>query len=309
MAISRLTYAYVEQEGKAPNCKMRTASGELQTYLEAHVDDLVGRRDDGRSPPSTFNSTDVRARLDLLHTGTDTEFLEAAQLLAARLQKEMDGRTKRGFFVALTRETEGVTQTAVLKLDVLGKYGAAIGTDTAGEPDLEAFKDLLDIPGELQKGAVFPDTRADSDLTVGDKLPETSLYFLRALDVQQVSAPGPATGSLLKAVRDVAPNRVLAVSKALEQETRTTPEDFFQRHPDLVTQEQSGQVLDRLRQQKRPVREIDPSARPLIGSYSADGLTIRGPLAYLRDKVTITQRPGGWRIQIDVTEQPRLDPR
>ena len=307
MALSRVTYAYVEQAGKVPSCKMRTASGDLERYLEAHVDDLVRRRDDGRSPPSTCNSSDAQSRLERLLSGTDEEFLEAAQLLATRLQKEMDGRTKRGFFVALTQSNDGDNQAAVLKLDVNDELAATIGTDATGEPDLEAVKDILDIPGDLQKGAVFPDSRDDSDLTVGDKLPETSLYFLRALDVQQISSAGAGTKVLLKAVRDVDPDRLLEVSRVLETETRTTPKDFFERHKEVIEPQISAQILDRLDHMRRPVRFIDPTERALVGSYKSDGLTIRGPMSALR-MVKITTRPGGWRIQIDVTEKPRLDP-
>ena len=308
MAISRVTYAYVEQAGKAPLCKMRTVSGDLEEYLEAHVNDVVRRRNDGRSPPSSFNSSDAKARLERLLNGSEQEFLESAQLLATRLQKEMDGRTKRGFFVALVRTSEGNAEAAVLKLDVNEEFAATIGTDDAGEPDLEAVKDLLDIPGDLQKGAVYPDSRDDSELTVADKLSETSLYFLRALDVQQVSAAGAATKLLLQAVRDVDPERLLDVSKALETETRTTPKDFFDRNEGLIEPDKREEVLNRLEHVKRPVRFIDPTAHALVGAYRSDGLMIRGPMSVLREQITVVPRPGGWRIQIDVTEKPRLDP-
>lgn len=307
MAITRVTYAYVEQSGKAPNCKMRTASGDLEKYLEAHVNDVVRRRDDRRSPPSSFGSSDAKTRMERLQNGTDAEFLENAQLLATRLQKEMDGRTTRGFFVALTRNVDGKPEAAVLKLDVENEVAATIGLDESGEPDLEAVKDLLDIPGDLHKGAVYPDPRDDSELTVADKLTETSLYFLRALDVQQVSAAGAATKILLKAVRDVDPDRLLEVSKVLETETRTTPREFFERHKNILEPDKSAEVLSRLDQVKRPVRFIDPTAHSFLGAYRADGLTIRGPMSLLRN-VKVTPRPGGWRIQIDVTEKPRLDP-
>ena len=98
----------------------------------------------------------------------------------------MDQRSKRGFFVAI-RERTGRNQVrvAALKLDVHDEHAAAARL-VGDELQLEAVQDLLDIPGELQKGAVYPDDRPHSEVIIVDKFERTALYFLRALEVQQI---------------------------------------------------------------------------------------------------------------------------
>jgi hypothetical protein len=192
-----------------------------------------------------------------------------------------------------------------LKLDVHDAAAAALRTDSAGEPTLEAVKDLLDIPGELQKGAIVPDPRGDSDVIVGDKLTVTSLYFLEALDAQQHVAAGPATADFLRVVQEVAPTKVAAAAAPLEQETRVSIRAFFDRHDDVLDEDEEQQVLERARVRRRPIDEIDPESYALREEIEAHGITIRGRAATIREKLVILQRPGGYRIQIDVNEQPR----
>jgi hypothetical protein len=215
----------------------------------------------------------------------------------------MDHRTKRGFFVTL-RRLEQIPQAAVLKLDVHDAAAAALRSN-GGEPTLEAVKDLLDIPGELQKGAVFPDPRARSDVIVGDKLAITSLYFLDALDAEQRTAPGPATVDLLRVVQDVAPTRAAATASVLEAESRMPVDEFFERHPEILDETERSEVLNRVRARKRPIDEVDPRGYVLRETIEADGITIRGRASTIQEKLSILQRPGGYRIQIDVNEEPR----
>ena len=247
--------------------------------------------------------------METLVNGDDDSFVATAQLLATRLQSEMDERMKPGFFVALRIKMDDFSGAAVLKLDVQDKFGAAIDR-SGGEPDLEVVKELLDLPGDLQKGAVFPDLRADSEVVLVDKLYQTSLYFLRALDAEQIEKPGPATGTVMRLVRAVNPARTPSVAKALEAETKaTTPKAFFDRNKDLLEPDQRKDVLDRLAQQRRPVRRLDPTRHPLMGVYRVDGITIRGRLTDLNEKVKPTPLSGGkWKIEITVSEEPRLEP-
>jgi hypothetical protein len=311
VAISKVSYVYVEEGGAAPTCALKTLSPELEDYLDAHVDDLLrrGTKGDG-SPPASFRSTDANSRLEALLNGTDQVFLTAAQTLATRLQQEMDKRTKKGFFVALRRVLNGATVAGVLKLDVSDKQAAAIHRTTTSEPDLEAVRELLDVPGQLQKGALYPDPRTQSDVLIGDRLPETSLYFLRAIDAEQIAKPGPATGRVVRAVARVATPPVVAkVVEALEDEKKpTTPESFFRRHKEILPEPERRQVLEQLAHERRPIRRIDPTRYPVFATWSADGITVRGRVKEVHQKVKVRKRDaGGWRIEIDVSEEPRFD--
>jgi hypothetical protein len=281
----------------------RTTSSEVKTYLDAHVDALVTKSSAGSLSPAAFRSDEARTRFGHLATGTTAQFLATAQSLAERLHTEMDQRSKRGFFVVLRRT--GPALGAALKLDVHDAAAAALRRDATGAATLEAVKDLLDIPGELQKGALVPDLRSDSEVIVGDKLAVTSLYFLDALDVQQHAAAGPATADLLRVVGEVAPAKVAAAAMALEHETRTSLGGFFERHADILDEEEQAEVLNRARVRRRPIDQIDPEAYVLREEIEADGITIRGRASTIREELQITQRPGGYRIQIDVNEEPR----
>lgn len=303
MAITIVSYAYVEPSGQPPQMQERPTSAEVQKYLSAHVDALLGKAGTGSLLPAVFQSTDSRTRFGRLMKGTKQQFLTASQDLADRLCARMDQRARRGFFVTLRRS--GPALGAALKLDVHDAAAAALRLDTTGQPTLEAVQDLLDIPGELQKGAVVPDGRVGSDVIVGDKLVVTSLYFLEALDAEQHAAAGPATADFLRVVQAVAPTKAAATAAALEQETRASLVEFFERHDDLLDEDERAEVLDRARVRRRPIDAIDPQSYALREEIQADGIVIRGQAAAIREKLRISQRPGGYRIQVDVDEAPR----
>jgi hypothetical protein len=306
VSIEIVTYSYVEPSQNPPTCALESVSADVESYLLSHVASLLEGAAEGSSPPARFQSADGRDRFDVLLDGSDSQFLQAAEQVAQRLFKEMDNRAKAGFFVAM-RSSEGQRmRAAVLKLDIHARSGASMSRTGPGRPTLEAVRDLLDIPGQLQKGAVFRDDRGGSDIVVGDKLTETALYFLRAIDVIQMSKSGQAVSAVVNAVAKVAgPQRAVPVIRALEKEQETSPEDFFARHSDLLDEQERVQVFDQLRVRKRPVDRFDARQHVLDEIITADGITVRGRATTIADKLDITKRPGGWRIQIDLDEEPQ----
>lgn len=283
---------------------IRRAPKTVETYLAAHVDALFASASAGTISAAVFRSTEGRTRFGDLVSGTREDFLAASQELADRLHQRMDQRTKRGFFVTL-RRGRAATEAAVLKLDVTAEAAAAITHDDKGRPLLEGVEDLLDIPGDLQKGAVVPDARSGSDVVVGDKLAITSLYFLDAVDVEQQAAAGPAAVDLLRIVQEVAPGKADAVAQALESGPRATVSQFFAARADLLDAAEVADVIGRARTRRRPVVEVDPTAHVVRETIEADGITVRGRASTIREKVRVTQRPGGYRIEIDTIEEPR----
>jgi hypothetical protein len=304
MAIAIVSYSYVEPGGSPPRMRIRNVSAEIGVYLEEHVDALVRSVGTGSISPAFFRSQPGRTRFDQLSSGTTAAFLASSKELADRLIQRMDQRAKRGFFVTL-RGSGSTPFGAALKLDVHEEAAAALYLDKKGDPTLEAVKDLLDIPGALQKGAVIPDQRPNSEVIVGDKLAVTSLYFLEAIDVEQHASPGPATVDLLRVVREVAPQRTEAVAQAMESEARQSVGQFFERHPDVLTESESAEVMQRALIRRRPIGEIDPEAYTIREEIDADGITIRARATTIRSKLRVVQRPGGYRIEIDVDEEPR----
>lgn len=305
MAIELVAYAYLHPGSATPACRVQRVSAEISGYLEKHLDDLVGRAQRGSSAPAYFRGSKARSRVADLLSGTNGRFLAAAQDLTDRLHTAMDNRSERGFLVALRRSADRNHEAGVLKLDVHDEP-AAVARAINGDLLLEAVQDLLDLPGDLQKGAVYPDPRADSEVVVGDKvMTETAQYFLRALEVQQIAAVSSSTKAFVDAVGTVAVRWIDDVVKELDAYDKPiTPQDFFQEHPAFLSETEQQQVLARLEEQQRPVRTINPVLRPPKVVVAADGITIRGGVAEM-DKVSWRPHDGGWRIQIDVPEEPR----
>ena len=303
MAIDLVSYAYVEPGGMPPTMRVRATGPEVNTYLSEHIASLVKRASEGGLSPALFRSTDAEERFSHLTIGTRGDFIAASQQIADRLFGSMDMRAKRGFFV--TMRCSDPVQGAALKLDVHDSAAAALRLNASGEPTLEAVQDLLDIPGELQKGGVTPDPRPDSEVIVGDRLALTSLYFLEALDVQQHVSAGPATADFLRVVQELAPTKVRAVAAALEDARRTTVGAFLQQHPSLLDAAETESVLGGVRARRRPIEVLDPENYALREEIKADGIVISGRASVMREKMRIQNRPGGFIIEILVDEEPR----
>ncbi len=307
MTLQYVAYAFVKPGGNLPRCQLHNVSGDVADYLLDHVRDLLKRADRGSSPPARFRRPEALQRFERLRTGSQAEFLAAANELTANLHTSMDQRSKRGFFVALVEsDQQGERRAAVLKLDVHDER-AAVVRQVGPDLELDAIRDLLDLPGELQKGAVHPDPRDDSDVVVGDKvIEETAQYFLRALEVQQMAPARLGPSMLLKVVADVAPDRVQYVAEAVgEYAAPVTPQDLFAEHPDLLTTPQRTAVLAQLEEQPRPVRLMNPVEGPPRATVKSDGISITGPATQIDRRVTWERRAGEWVIQVRVTEEPR----
>src|SRR5947199_262231 len=150
LSIVHVTYSYVEPGRPAARCSPKIVSPELAEYLEEHLDWLLRGANGHKTPPAEFLTQDARDRFARLGTGTQTQFIAAAQQFLDRLMANMDARSKRGFFVAVRRREDGtrpaVVHAAVMKLDVSDKTAAAVA-EQDGAPTLEAFRGLLDTPG------------------------------------------------------------------------------------------------------------------------------------------------------------------
>lgn len=286
MTLRLVTYTYVEQAAAAPTCKLRAATGDVADYLEAHAEAMVEKATNNATPPARFLNPAARQRFQRLASGTQNEFLSVAEELARRLQSEMDRRTKRGFFVALRRTVQNSASACVLKLDVSSKAAAAL-KQSQGQPDLAAVKDLLDVPGDLQKGAVTPDPRPASNVIVGERFADTSQYFLRALEIVQFYSERDSLAQVVAAVSQVAPDRVGAVIERIDRSQPMAAEDFFNANTGLLEPAQVADVAGRLAQLKRPLQPIDPSHVPVRRTIVADGIVIAGRPQELAEKLRI----------------------
>jgi hypothetical protein len=194
----------------------------------------------------------------------------------------------------------------VLKLDASDGPAAALETTKEG-PELEAIANLLDIPGALQKGAIAPDPRAGSDVIVGERWDNTTQYFLAALDVVQNLSERESVYQVLKSVQARAPERVPIVLEAIAERERPTDFTTLLTEPALLDEPILGEVLAELRSSPRPLLSMNRDHVPLIRKIEADGVTVSAPVLVFAERVHWVRRNQnlGWRITIDVREEPR----
>jgi hypothetical protein len=175
---------------------------------------------------------------------------------------------------------------------------------------LATVKRLLVRPKELQKGALYPDPRDDSDVVVGDTMDKAALYFLRGLGLTQEMAPGDAVAFLTKKVVQYFPfvpeDEVL---RRLERSTASVADDFVSQNADLLeSAEARNALLADLQAQARPVRTINPTA-PAVTRREL----VAGPFRLTfppsaRTQLTVQQRHDDrqWETIIVTPDEPRF---
>jgi hypothetical protein len=274
MKLTMVTWAGVKVAGPPPSCGEQTVTSELDGLLGEHVAQLLARIEGGSTPAAEFTGSDFRDRFSTLINGSATEFLSMASSLAVALQSKMDKRTGDGLLVAarLVNQTESLV--GVFKLDITDRLAGFIDDSPTGSQVLHAVRNVLETPGKLQKGTVYPDPRTDSEVVVGDKLPDTALYFLDALGIRQVQRASQAPRGLIDAIAQVTSKPVDEIVVAVQTSSATTAPDILSSISDLQ-QRQRDEVLRRLEGLKRPIRQVDPaSARKLRKVLKASGITI-----------------------------------
>jgi hypothetical protein len=280
----------------------------VEDFLTDHVKALLKLAGEGASPHARFQQPDPEAEFDRLRTGTDQDFLDAAGALTRRLISEMDGRSAPGLLVCIRLADGAKLSAAALKLQVVTPNAAVLQALDTGEEVLSAARNVLDAPGELQKGALVVDPRhPDSDVVVGDKLTHDAQYFPRAYGIRTEQRAKDGGADLLNALSgQLAPTVIAAVARVLPALPSGNPTDVLDAAratvPELTDHVRSATVAA-LQAQPRPVTRIATDA-PLKQVITADGITISGTVSSMQ-AVQIEQRPDGeYRITVDVSEQP-----
>jgi hypothetical protein len=305
MKLELVTWAGVRPGGAPPSCRARTPNRELQDLLSEHASNLLSRIQTGSTPEAEFITPTHRGRFETLTIGTKPEFLTTATELARELHKLMDPRMKVGLFVAARLSAAKTTTVGVFKLDVTDQYAGAIGQDPGGDEVLRAVRNLLETPKGLQKAAVMPDPRQASEVVVGDKLPDTAQYFLDALGIRQAQRTDKATITLINIVANSTGTPPDKVAASVAASKSSKPEEVIKSLQ--LGRPQRDQILSRLSEQRRPIREVNPTvARALRKVFKGDGITVRGSLRDMQDRVSVSRRDDGkWILQVVMEERPQ----
>jgi hypothetical protein len=141
----------------------------------------------------------------------------------------MDRWMERGLLICV-RVVDGKKRSAaVLKLEVVTPNSAVLEKLDTGEEVLEAVTDVLDAPGELQKGALVDDPRPGSDVVVGDKLTKDALYFPRAFGIRTEARARDGTAELVAAVSSRLPSLTARIVEALPRVQETAPAEVVEK--------------------------------------------------------------------------------
>lgn len=308
MDLTHMTYARVAQNATPGPMVARPRDTGVEDYLKDHVQALLALAADDNSPLARFVDPTAQAQFTKLQTGADQDFLDAARELTLRLIAAMDGRTAPGLLVCVRLSDGGKLSAAALKLQVVTPNAAVLEALDSGEEVLAAAKNVLDAPGELQKGALVADPRhPNSDVVVGDKLTTDAQYFPRAFGIRTEQRAKDGAADLLNVLKDQLPAATVTnVARMLPTlaagTTAAVLDAVAQAVPEVTPQVRSAAVAA-LGTRTRPVTQI-ATTTPLKQVIAADGITITGSIEAMQALRVESKPAGGWRILIDVSEEP-----
>jgi hypothetical protein len=312
MDINWVTYIRVAAglDPKPPVLHVVEAS--IENFLRAHIDDLLSKaKKNGAMPPAQFTDGEAQELFRNLYRGTEGEFLESAHQLATRLIGRMNGATADGLLLALRAETDTDGRVAgLLKLQVVAENGAVLQRLESGELQLSAVRDLLEKPGDLQKGALTATSLPDGEVYCADnKMPVAARYFPEAFGIRLFAKPSAATRTFFDIAQRLAPGLVTPIAESwptLQPGTvRKVMGELGERIPE-VTPELQEEMIGALEASPRPVIRLDTTRR-VKESYKIGGITLDGPIEEMRRKVEVSRKPGGgWQITINSEDEPQL---
>lgn len=309
MELEMMTYARVARDAAPGSMVARPHDAGVDAFLFEHVTSLRGRATKGDAPVAQFADSEAAELFEQLRTGSEEQFLAAARQLTLRLIGKMDNRAAAGLLVCL-RQLDGQSRSAAaLKLEVVTPHAAVLEALDTGEEILSAATNVLDAPGDLQKGALIPDPRPSSDVVIGDRLAIDAQYFPTAFGIRPEQRPLDAAVDLVSIVQAQAPSIIREVVRHLPDASPGAAEDVLAEISTQVpglTSEIRETIVDRLEQLKRPVHTVDTQA-PLKQIIAANGITVTGPAQAMEHNAIVQHVPeGGWRISISVEDEPTI---
>jgi hypothetical protein len=310
--ITHMTLAKVAHDAVSASPELREVDRGINAFLGDHIVGLREMTSKRKTTPGKFTDIEAKRLFRDLFTGPDTNFLDAADNLTKRLIAKMDARTAKGLLICLRAYDDQECYGGVLKLQVVAPNAAVLEELASGAVKLSAVRDLLDKPGDLQKGALSTSWLAEDRIMVGDQLGQDSAYFPEAFAIRVYARPATAVADLFAVLDKVAPKLAAPVAAALPAVSSGDPTTVLaalgEKIPELTPGIQS-RIVDTLENQARPVARIDTS-RPATETIRAGDIKITGPVQEMRRQVRIVQQAdaletGGWTVIIDSLRQPR----
>lgn len=305
--VTHMSYARVAPDAVPAYPALKPIDDGINKFLSDHISDLRSLTVTRQTQPGRFVDIEPQALFRSLGYDQDDGFLAAADRLTKRLIGRMDQRTKAGLLICL-RATQGTELIAgVLKLQVVAPHGAVLERLESGEEVLSAVTDLLDKPGDLQKGALVTSTLPDDEVLTGDRLTQDAMYFPGAFGIQLYARPSESVGEVLDAVEAVAPELAAPVAGALRSipsgDAATVIAAVGNQVPELDASRQAD-IVERLEHRRRPVGLID-TRRQSTERIKIDEITISGPIDAMRQYARISElNDHRWQVVVEGTQRP-----
>jgi hypothetical protein len=310
MNVRHITYIRVDV-GLAPKpSEPQQIEPQVEGFLSAHVEDLIDKATkDDATPPALFTDPEAEELFRRLHIGTEAEFLDSADQLAARLIAQMSKRTAEGLLVALRAEHASGVVAGLLKLQVVAEQGAVLRRLESGQLQLSAVKDLLDKPGDLQKGALVTTSLPAGRLYCADRKDNAAKYFPDAFGIRIFAKPSAATKMFFDAAQRLVPDLVAPIAQCWSDLQPGSVGDVISELgdaiPDLTPQLQE-ELIEALETAARPVLRLDTTRR-VKEIYKAGGITISGPIEEMRQKVSVEHIATDlWQVVVRSDSEPKL---
>lgn len=308
-----MTYSLVSHGRDHQDVMLQEIEGKVMNFLLEHIEHIqkLAERPDS-APPGKFSDRESQEIFQALHAGTSDDFLVSTEILTKRLIGRMNGTTKPGLLVSLRAQSGAERLAAVLKLEILEPTGATLQKLGTGELRLSAVTDMLEKPGDLQKGVLVTSSLAADEAICIDKLYRVSRYFPEAMGIRMYLRPKDAALTFYEAVQHCGPHILEPVIVALSKIAPGTPQQVISQlagHVSGLEAHLQAELLDRLEQAPRPVTYID-TTRPITRIIEADDITVKGLAGAMQQGVEISEKPGGgWQIIINCTDRPRVSHR
>lgn len=280
----------------------------VQAFFIGHIEALQTMANGPDAPPpGRVVDTECQELFQTLQMGDADEFAGAASVLAKRLIGHMNRRTARGLLACVRAEDGPDRLTAVLKLEIDSSNGTRLEELASGELRLAAVTNVLEQPGDLQKGVLGSSRMPAEEVLCGDIHTRHARYFPEALGIRAYARPSQGPSELLKAVQQQDTALAAQVAAALPEVRSGTISDVIaaiaERVPAFEADAWSG-LAETLRQSPRPIVNVDTTKR-VTAVIEGDDLTIKAPAEDLGERVELHETENGWEARVRFDRKPR----
>jgi hypothetical protein len=282
----------------------------VRAFFVEHIQALRAMsRGKDAPPPGRFIDSEAQSLFQSLHMGDTTEFLGSAGVLTKRLIGRMNHSTKRGLLACIRAEGPSERIGAVLKLEIISPTGATLEELASGEIRLAAVTNIMNQPGNLQKGALVANGMAAEEVLCGDTLNYQASYFPEAFGIQVFARPSRGSPALLNTIAGSGAQLARQVAETMPQvepgPLREVVKTLGEHIPAFDPETQTG-IIGTLENSQRPITYVN-TQNEITAVIEQGGIIIKGSATVIHQDVQL--RPdsaGGWEAVVRFENEPKI---